>query len=232
MEFEVYCDEANPDVLTSREPRARYLMIGSVWIPSNFRDELKTGIDRLRERHQTWGEIKWTKVSPSKLDFYIELINLFMSFGKNVRFRCIAVDHSQVNLQFHNNDGELGFYKFYYQMLHHWILDFNKYSIYCDGKCNRDLQRLPVLATCLSRANISSRVERVQSLPSREVVLIQLCDLLLGAASSRINGTLGRNTAKAVLVEHLETALGGALRPTPKGEEKFNIFKIRLQGGW
>jgi hypothetical protein len=232
MKFEVYCDEANPDVFTSQAPRARHLMIGSLWIPSELRDELKSQILALRQRHQTWGEIKWTKVSPSKLDFYMELVDLFVGYGNNVRFRCIAVDREQVNLALHDNDGELGFYKFYYQLLHHWILDFNQYQIYCDAKCNRDLERLPVLGTCLSRANLTSSIERVQSLPSREVVLIQLCDLLLGAASSRINRTLGQNTAKASLVHHLESALGNALRPTPKAEEKFNIFKIRLQGGW
>nr|WP_315399311.1 DUF3800 domain-containing protein [uncultured Duganella sp.] len=232
MKFEVYCDEANPDVLTSEAPRARYLMIGSLWIPAELREELKGKIYALRQQHLTWGEIKWTKVSASKSDFYIELVNLFMGYGEHVRFRCIAVDREQINLALHDNDGELGFYKFYYQLLHHWILDFNQYQIYCDAKCNRDLKRLPVLAKCLSRASLTSSIERVQSLPSSEVVLIQLCDLLLGAASSRVNGTLGKNTAKAALVKHLESALGHALRPTPKAEEKFNIFKIRLQGGW
>ena len=36
----------------------------------------------------------------------------------------------------------------------------------------------------------------------------------------------------AAVVQRLESALGRPLAPTHKGEEKFNIFKIRLQGGW
>ncbi len=232
MQFEVYCDEANPDVLTSEKPRARHLMIGSLWLPVELRNEIKSRIRTLRQHHQAWGEIKWSKVSPSRQAFYIELIDLFVGYGDNLRFRCIAVDHTQINLALHDNDGELGFYKFYYQLLHHWILDFNDYRIFCDAKSNRDPKRLPVLARCLSRANLTSSIENVQSLPSHEVVLIQLCDLLLGAASSRINDTLRAGTAKSAVVQRLESALGRPLAPTRKAEEKFNVFKIRLQGGW
>jgi hypothetical protein len=232
MQFEVYCDEANPDVLTSGAPRARHLMIGSLWLPNKLRDELKSRVGSLREHHQTWGEIKWSKVSPNRRDFYIDLIDLFISYGDNLRFRCIGVDRGQLDLSLHDNDSELGFYKFYYQLLHHWILDFNTYRIFCDVKSNRDPKRLPVLAQCLAHANLTSDIDNIQSLPSQEVVLIQLCDLLLGAASSRINDTLREGTAKAAVVHRLESALGRRLGPTHKGEEKFNIFKIRLQGGW
>lgn len=232
MKFEVYCDEANPDVLTSSSPRARFLMIGSLWLPFDLRDEIKSRVGALRQRHQAWGEIKWSKVSPNRRDFYVELIDLFVSYGDNLRFRCIAVDRSQLNVALHDNDGELGFYKFYYQLLHHWILDFNEYRIFCDLKSNRDPRRLPVLGRCLSRTNLTSNIASTQSLPSHEVVLIQLCDLLLGAANSRLNDTLRDGTVKSTVVQRLELALGRELAPTHKTEEKFNIFKIRLQGGW
>lgn len=231
MKFEIYCDEANPDVFTSKKPRVKYLMIGSLWLPAESRENIKKNILTLREKHDVWGEIKWSKVSPNQQEFYLKLAELFMH-EENLRFRCIAVDHTQLNMSLHNNDGELGFYKFYYQLLHHWILDFNEYRIFCDAKTNRDPKRLPVLARCLSLASMSSEIISIQSLPSQEVDLIQLCDLLLGSASSRINETLNPETAKAHFVHRLETILGRKLSPTHKNEEKFNIFKIRLQGGW
>jgi len=232
MNFEVYCDEAHPDVFTSTKPRAQFLMIGSLWLPASLRNEIKQKVLLLREQHNTWGEIKWSKVSPNRKDFYIGLVDLFYNYADDLRFRCIAVDREQVNLKLHNNDGELGFYKFYYQLLHHWILDFNEYRIFCDAKTNRDLKRLPVLKRCLTRANLTSKISDIQSLHSREVVLIQLCDLLLGAASSRLNGTLQEGAAKTSVVERLEEKLGKQLAPTHKAEEKFNIFQIRLHGGW
>lgn len=33
MDFEVYCDENHPELFTSQNPSADYLMIGSLWLP-------------------------------------------------------------------------------------------------------------------------------------------------------------------------------------------------------
>ncbi len=233
MKFEVYCDEAYPDLFTSKNPNAHYLMIGSLWLPSELRLELKEKIKGIRAKHNAWGEIKWSKISASKLLFYFELIDLFAFYGTDMRFRCIAVEREHVNLQFHNQDGELGFYKFYYQLLHHWIQDFNEYDIYCDVKKNRDPLRLHTLKKYLDASNISSTIKNIQSLPSRQLVLIQFCDFLLGAASSRMNNTLRVGSAKEAVVQYLEKSLGvEKLIKTVRDEQKFNVFKIRLKGGW
>lgn len=233
MRFEVYCDETLPDLLTSQRPRARYLMIGSLWLADEIREDAKGRIIELRHRHAVWGEMKWTKISPSKQAFYEELTDVFMSFDKDMRFRCIAVDREHVNLAFHDQDSELGFYKFYYQLLLHWIQDFNEYRIICDLKTNRRRNRLSDLKHYLRLSNQLATITDIQSLPSREVDLLQLCDVLLGAASSRLNRT-GRDegTAKETFVKKLEERLKvhGQLGPTLRTEEKFNIFKIRLAG--
>ena len=156
-----------------------------------------------------------------------------MSFGLDLRFRCIAVDRTEMNVKLHNGDAELGFYKFYYQVLHHWILDNNEYTVFCDLKKNRDRTRLPTLRRVLSNANRTSIVRDVQSLPSPQVVPLQLCDVLLGAASARMNSSEALGTAKEAVVGHLERRLNRPrLGPTAKHEEKFNIFRIRLGGGW
>jgi hypothetical protein len=156
-----------------------------------------------------------------------------MSFGLDLRFRCIAVDHQAMNVALHNGDAELGFYKFYYQVLHHWILDQNEYTVFCDLKQNRDRTRLSTLRRVLNNANRTSVIRNVQSLPSPEVVLLQLCDVLLGAASARMNACANLGAAKEGVIAHLERRLNRArLGPTHKSEEKFNIFRIRLGGGW
>lgn len=233
MKFEVYCDETLPDLLTSAHPNGRYLMIGSLWLPADIRETAKARIAELRSKHGVYGEIKWRKISPSKQTFYIELIDLFMSFGLDMRFRCVAVDRTEVNMGRLNGDAELGFYKFYYQAIHHWILDNNEYSIFCDLKLNRDRSRLSTLKTVLGHANRTSQIEAVQSLPSPEVVLLQLCDVLLGAASARMNERENLGAAKEVFVQHIERRLDRhRLVPTSAAERKFNIFRMRLQGGW
>jgi hypothetical protein len=233
MQFDVYCDEVRPDLFSSKNPPVGYLMIGSLWSHREDRPSLKAAIHELRNRHKVGGEFKWQKVSPSRLAFYKDLIALFFSEGDRLRFRCIAVNHTKVDLvKYHNSDQELGFYKFYYQLLHHWIDDFNNYAVFCDYKVNWDMTRLLALKRCLCAANLSAKVESVQAVPSEESVLIQFADVLTGAASARINKTLNPNSAKSALVALLESRLERPIAPTRKNAQKFNLFEIDLGGGW
>lgn len=233
MNIDVYCDEAYPDLFSTTKPQAQYLIIGSVWFRCDDRERFKADIHALRNQYKIGGEFKWTKVSPSKANFYKELLTWFHKQGEDLRFRCIAIDHQQVNLiHFHQNDQELGFYKFYYQMLHHWIHPFNRYHIFCDYKSNRFQNRLHTLKTCLDHANLTAAIETVQSVRSRESVLVQLADVLVGIASARLNDRLTSGGAKESVVAHLERLLRHRIKPTALYEKKFNVFKINLNGGW
>jgi len=233
MKFDVYCDENRPDLLSSKKPPAKYMVIGSLWMKAGDRQIFKDQIHALRDKHKIGGEFKWQKVSPSRLLFYQELVGWFIDQGEELRFRCIAVEHEKVNLiHYHDDDQELGFYKFYYQMLHHWILDFNEYSIFCDYKTNRHRNRLHVLQDCLRHSNLCAEVTTVQATRSRESVLMQLTDVLTGLASAGLNGGLGSGSAKTALLNRLESKLGRKVGHTVKAEQKFNVFVIDLQGGW
>ena len=233
MNIDVYCDETYPDLLSSQNPQANYLVIGSLWLQNQNRDAYKKAIHSLRDRYRVGGEFKWTKLTPSKVEFYKALTTWFNEQGKNLRFRCISIDRRQVNLiHFHRNDQELGFYKFYYQMIHHWIHPFNEYRIYCDYKHNRLRDRLHTLKNCLTNANLAAAITTVQSVRSSEAVLLQLSDVLVGIASARLNSRLREDSAKKEVVLHLEGLLGRRIASTPLSEKKFNVFKINLQGGW
>jgi hypothetical protein len=233
MDFDVYCDESRPDLFCSKNPDAKFLVIGSLWIPTELRGEFKAAIHLLRKEFGIRGEAKWTKVSPMTEEFYLALVQWFLDQGPQIRFRCIAVDHTQANLlKYHDKDQELAFYKFYYQLLHHWILDFNSYSIFCDLKANRRPDRLSVLRRCLDNSNLSSMVPNVQATRSRESVLLQLVDVLTGAASGKLNGMIRENGSKSRIVSLIETRLGHPIRHTPPFEQKFNVFVVNLKGGW
>ena len=98
-------------------------------------------------------------------------------------------------------------------------------------KSNRNLARLGQLRRILNDTNQFTDVECVQAVPSREVVLIQLADFLLGAVGSRLNNTLSEGTAKEAAVLELERRIGQQIAPTRQSEHKFNIFRIDLEGG-
>lgn len=234
MRFDIYCDESRPDLLGSRNPVGRYTVIGSLWLPTELRQEFKSQIHGIRNEYKVGGEFKWQKVSPSRIPFYQRIVDWFFEKGSQLRFRCIVIDREKVNLvKFHKCDQELGFYKFYYQMLHHWILDSNEYFIFCDYKANRDPHRLPVLKNCLNNANLMSQISQVQATRSDESVLIQLVDTLTGAVGAKFNNDPPSSSeAKAQLVHFVEEHIGHAISHTRRDERKFNIFVIELRGGW
>ena len=77
MDIDVYCDEAFPDLFSTTKPQAQYLIIGSIWLRNDDRGKFKADIHDLRNQYKIGGEYKWTKLSPSKAEFYKELLTWF-----------------------------------------------------------------------------------------------------------------------------------------------------------
>lgn len=233
MKFDIYCDECFPDLLTSKIPKAQYVVIGSLWVEGALRDELKAEIHRLRDKHKVGGEIKSRKVSPSRLDFYRELIDLYFNRDSDVRFRAIVIDRNLIDFD-GNNQGsaELSFYKFYYQLLHHWLRPKAAYQVFCDYQTNQNPARLHELRQVLESANPLTTFSSVQWVRSKESVLTQLSDVLTGLVSARLNKTPQEGSAKAALLDYLESKLGRPIASTPVSEKKLNIFLIRPNESW
>lgn len=85
MNFDVYCDECRPDLLSSQHPAARYMVIGSLWLRTVDRAAFKAAIHELRDQHHVGGEFKWQKVSPSRAIKRVRMIFL-ASPRRSVRF--------------------------------------------------------------------------------------------------------------------------------------------------
>lgn len=231
MKFEVYCDESGLEALTRKDAHL-YTGIGGIWLPAENRDLLKKGLNEIKEKYNIKTELKWKKISPTHLDLYKEVIDFFFNAGY-IRFRVILIEAGKVdNMRFNSEDAELSFYKFYYQLLNHWIYDNNDYAIFTDLKQNRNKGRLKELERALDRSNLTSDVTQMQGLPSEQSLGIQLADILTGLVVSKFNGEL-TSSGKLGLIDYVEQRyLSKEIVPTPKSEEKFNVFKINLQGGW
>ncbi|MEQ9167707.1 MAG: DUF3800 domain-containing protein [Fulvivirga sp.] len=232
MNFEVYCDESGLEALSRKEEHL-YSAIGGIWLPETNRDDLKNGIKAIKEKYGIQGELKWQKLSPAYYNLYKDIIDFYFQTDY-IRFRVIMIESSKVDhIRFNNTDAELGFYKFYYQLLHHWIFDFNDYNIFVDLKVNRDKNRLKELRNVLDLSNLTSDISQVQGLPSEQSLGIQLADVLTGLVAAKFNNEIKKGSAKDGLIQHIEqNIIGKPIAPTPKWEEKFNVFKINLQGGW
>ena len=231
MDFEVYCDESALEAMSKNDAHL-YMGIGGIWIPAEHRENLKNGLATIKNKYNIKGELKWKKLSPTYYELYKEVIDYFFNAGF-IRFRVILIEASKVDhVKFNNEDAELGFYKFYYQLIKHWIFDFNAYTIFADLKENRNKGRLKDLKSALDSSNLTSDILQVQGLPSEQSLGIQLADILTGIVVSKFNKE-ATGSAKINLINYIETKyLSKEIAPTSKWEEKFNVFKINLQGGW
>jgi hypothetical protein len=230
MDFEIYCDESGLEALTRKDAHL-FTGIGGVWLPASYRNVFKEKMNSIKKKHNVFGELKWKKLSPAFYELYADVIRYFYH-TEELRFRTIIIKSETVNnIHFNAKDAELGFYKFYYQLLHHWIFDFNNYNIFLDYKINRNKGRLKELENVLSASNLTSCIKQVQALYSTESLGIQLADILTGMVLAKFNKEI-KSTAKKGLIALSETILKKTIAPTPKWEEKLNIFKINLQGGW
>jgi hypothetical protein len=231
LEFEIYCDESRQDYFWSGvRGGERYVLIGGLWIEACERQDHKERIKHLRDMHGVQGEFKWNRVAPSRQEFYLALVRLF--FRESMRFRCIVLPAHQLDcVRFHDSDSELMFYKFYYQLLHHWILDFNSYRIFVDLKSNRVGSRIRTLERVLRNTNLTAEIRSVQALPSSQLDLLQLADVLIGAVGASFHRETTSNAKRAVMDE-IEAHLGHPIGATALREPKFNVFRFRPGGGW
>lgn len=234
--YNLFCDESRQDLLASASSITstnRYCCIGGVMIPDSSREKIKSDIKKIQEKYGVYGELKWGTVSPSKITFYLELIDYFFS-EHEISFRTVVIDSTKINNEIYNEaDQELGYYKFYYQLLFHWMDQQSIYRIYTDQKTNGDRMRLRELRNILNNSySFASPVESIQAINSREAVILQMENILMGAVGYKYNfGKTGKSTAKEQVIERIEQHLHREIRSTTKGENKFNVFEILLRGG-
>ena len=230
MKYEVYCDESCLEGIFDKNAH-KHAVIGGVWIPATSRDEVKNKLKEIKHKHHVHGEIKWNKLTNTYINLYKEVIEYFFN-SYNFRFRAIVINTDEINNeQYNNSSGELGFYKFYYQLIQHWLYEGNEYVCFLDHKINSNRHRLRELHRILSYST-NAKVINVQALHSHESLLIQVADILTGIIAAKFNNEIVTDGAKSKLIKYVEGFLGKEIVATGKGEQKFNIFNIHLRRGW
>lgn len=230
MKYEIYCDESCWEALYDKDSH-QYAVIGGVWIPAEKRQDVKARIADLKRKYGLFGEMKWNRICPGSVEMYKELIKYFFD-DEQIRFRAICIKASEVNHErFNAGNGELGFYKFYFQLIHHWMVMGNSYQVFVDYKTNGYQHRVKELGSILNNAS-TAVLTQIQALPSEESVLIQLADVLTGAVASSFNNQGKKSAAKQCIRELIEKRLGHGIKGTSLGETKFNVFNINLRKDW
>lgn len=229
--FNIYCDES---CHLENDGQAA-MVLGAVWCPQAQRASVARAIRALKIKHGLASdfEIKWTKVSPAKLDFYLALIDLFFDDAR-LCFRTLVVpDKSKLNHSAFQQNHDDFYYKMYFKLLNVIFESPSHYRIYLDIKDTQSQRKVNKLHDYLSNAQYDfnkEMIERIQQVHSHEIEQLQLADLLIGAIGY-VHRNLTGSTAKQAIIERIRLRSGFNLsRSTLPTERKFNLFVWKPQG--
>lgn len=218
--FNMYCDESC-HLENDHKP---FMFLGYV---SCAYPQVKTHterIDDIKKKHNFYAEIKWNKVNKAKLKFYIELIDYF--FSTDLRFRAIGVDKSKVRPDEFGKSYDDHYYTMYYYLLNHNLNFQYTYNVYLDIKDTLSAYKVERLKNIL---NVRLGVFRnVQNIVSKESLLLQLADLIIGAISYNKNDSEKKSDAKRILLDRIKKHCNVDLGET-NYSEKLNLFFIELR---
>ena len=225
IKYNIYCDES----CHLENDHQKAMVLGAVWCPV---EETRIISKYIREIKKKYGlspkfEIKWVKVSPSKLDFYLELMDYFFN-NENLHFRAIIIpDKSKLNHKAFKQDHDTWYYKMYFEMLKIIISPYGKYRVYLDYKDTQGGSKVIKLhnVLCYNMYDFSREIiERIQLVNSKEVEILQITDLLIGVIAY-VNRGMSSSPAKSELVNHMRKRSGYTLiKTTLYRENKVNLL--------
>lgn len=224
--YNVYCDES----CHLENDHEKVMTLGAIWCLDGIKKETSL---KLREIKKKYGlskdfEVKWTKVSPAKIDFYKEIICFFLN-ESNLHFRAVIIREKEKldHKKFENQDHDVWYYKMLFNLLNVIFEPRSRYRIYLDKKDTRSGEKIKKLhdVLCNSRYDFSKEIiECVQSVHSHEIELLQLADLLIGAVGYANRG-IQTSKAKQDIISLIREKSGYSLLSTTLlKEEKINLF--------
>lgn len=228
MDYNFYCDES----CHLPNDRIPIMVLGGIWCPVEKTREINNRIREIKAKYDIGPEMKWVKISKSKLNAYIELINYFFD-DDDLHFRVLVVDNKHsINHTAFNQTHDEWYYKMYFNMIKAVLNPNDRYHIYLDIKDTKSKTKIAKLQEVLSnsRYTISRRtISNIQVIRSNEVAIMQIVDILIGAVGYKLRG-LNQSNAKLELIRLIERRSNYKFEQnTLYREDKFNIFHLQLE---
>lgn len=227
----IYCDES----CHLENDHQQVMVLGALWCRKDYASEAAERVREIKVRHglARHQEMKWGKVSPAKVQFYLDVVDYFFDDGE-LHFRALIVpDKGLLRHEAFGQTHDDWYYKMYFDLLKVIIDPQLCYHVYIDLKDTKGKAKVAKLHEVLANAHYDfSRaiVERIQTVRSHEVELLQMADVLIGALSY-INRDLNSSSAKTTLVERIRNRSRYNLRQTTLlREDKVNLFRWHASG--
>lgn len=227
--YNVYCDES----CHLENDGINVMGLGLIWTPKSKIKEISQRIREIKSDHNVSpeAEIKWSKVSPSKLELYLDIVNYFFD-DDDLHFRCLIVpDKTQLDHKKYNQTHDDWYYKMYFTLLKNIFYPTNKYNVYIDIKDTYSYRKSVKLheVCCNQNYDFSHQIiKKIQPIRSNEVQIMQIVDILMGAIcyeNRKFNSDFRKSPAKLALIEKIKLRTHYTLKKTTLlKEEKFNLF--------
>ena len=223
--YNIYCDES----CHLENDGISVMVLGAVWCPKNISAKIARDIRAIQIKHglKSDFEIKWTKVSQSKSDFYCEIVDYFFA-NDSLRFRGVVIpDKSLLKHDQYDQSHNQFYYKMFFYVLRNILSSNNKYRIYLDIKDTLGRERIDNLSEVLQNAKYDfdrKSIEHIQHVRSHEMEQLQLTDLFIGALSY-VHRNLHGNSGKLAVIKRIKQLSNKSLiNSTLTTENKFNVF--------
>ena len=230
MEYNFYCDES----LHLPHDGSKIMVLGGIWCPKDKCRKINEDIRSIKKSNHISHEMKWVKLSKSKKDAYIQLVNYFFECP-DLHFRVLIVDNKDVlNHDNYQQTHDDWYYKMYFRMIKTILDPVDTYNIYLDIKDTKSKTKITRLRKILanSKYDFSEKMIRnMQVIRSDEVEIMQIVDILIGAMgyfSRNMSKVAAKNDIVGIIKEKTGYSL---LKNTLYRESKFNIFHLQLEEG-
>jgi len=224
--YNIYCDESSH----LENDHQKVMVLGAVWCPLDKAREISTRIREIKARHslKSGFELKWTKVSPPQLQFYLDIIDYFFDTAGLHSRALVIPDKTLLKHGSFNQTHDTWYYKMYFNLIKVIFNPEDVYNIYIDIKDSRGGAKIYKLQEILRHSVYDftgSIIKKLQIVRSHEIEIMQITDLLIGAVGYANKG-LVTSEAKKILIQRIRERSGYALtRSTLYRENKLNIFK-------
>lgn len=206
----------------------RFFCVGCLVMPIPSR--VLREVQKLRDKRQWYGEIKWVDLTMTSLPLYVDLIDLIVQ--SDARYYCFVADRDTADpVKRFKQDAWLAYEKLATQVLIGAAKPYELLSVMADNYSTPD----KVLFEEDVRKEVNRRLERLAitticRMDSKACDALQLVDVLTGAVAfehRQAAGLAGAKSAKALLAEHLRDAYG--IKSTLGGckTEKLNVAIYR-----
>lgn len=200
MEYIIYCDES--------VAKGKYFsdFYGGALVRSTDLAEIIQALNTKKKELHLFNEIKWVKVTENYLDKYKQVMDLFFKFiaQDKVKIRIMFRQNAQVPIHIGEQQKDHKFHMLYYQFVKHAFgLRYHQAKpdnrtyvrLYFDKLPDTELKNEEFKSfiyglqslDIFRQAKIKIRREDIVEIDSRDHVILQCMDIVLGAVAFRLN---------------------------------------------